>query len=191
MTDTPIPQDARVGSQDAPTQSGAEGLSSEELLPLVYDELRRMAHAKLDREGDVQTLQATALVHEVYLRFLGKEFTWQNRAHFFAAAANSMRRILVDRARARKSTKRGGRLERTPLDLVDNAKIEEFPEQLIALDTALEELERRDERKARVVMLRFFAGLTLEDTAQALDVSLTTVKEDWSFARAWLYRAIS
>jgi len=174
-----------------PNEPSVEQGTFEDLLPIVYEELRRMAHRQLGKEGHVQTLQTTALVHEAYLRLLGKEFEWQNRAHFFSAAAQAMRRILVDRARARQAAKRGGGLERSPIDLVDNARIEERPEELIALDEALARLERVDERKAHVVSLRFFAGLSLEDTAVALDISLTTVKEDWSFARAWLYRAIT
>ena len=149
-----------------------------------------MARGQLGREGAAQTLQTTALVHEAYLRLLGGNSEWNSRGHFFSAAAQAMRRILIDRARARRAEKRGGSLERTPFELVDSARIEEHPEELIALDAALEKLEAIDARKSQVVMLRYFAGLSLEETGAALGISKTTVKEDWSFARAWLFRAI-
>ncbi len=163
----------------------------ERLYRAVYDELHRMAERRLSGEHGTRTLSATALVHEAYLRLAGDEpGHWQNRAHFFSAAARAMRQILVDRARQRHSAKRGGRRERVSLS--GAAVIEPSPvEELLDLDAALTRLEALDKRKADVVMLRFFAGLTVEETAQALDVSPATVKNEWSFARAWLHREMS
>ncbi len=171
-----------------------------ELLPLIYDELRKLATSNMSNEagrGAGHTLQPTALVHEAYMRLLGPEGVdngmWNSRGHFFGAAAIAMRRILIERARARGSIKRGG--DRTRVDLDDNA-VAATPDdsaksdELLALDEALTRLESLDARKARVVMLRYFAGLSIEQTAAALDVSLATVKTDWAFARAWLSREI-
>lgn len=171
--------------------------ASEELLPLVYDELRKLASARLAREpggGAGQTLQPTALVHEAYMRLLGQtaggsRVKWDGRGHFFSAAALAMRRILVDRARQRRRERHGGGMQRAPVD-VDSLSSEPPPDELLALDEALTGLERTDGRKYRVVMLRYFAGLSIEDTAAALDVSPATVKNDWVFARAWLKRAV-
>ncbi len=167
-----------------------------ELLPLVYDELRRLARARMNGEpggGAGQTLQPTALVHEAYMRLLGaagKEVKWDGRAHFFGAAARAMRRILIERARARRRLKRGGGAARVALDEAAIAD-ESRSEDLIALDEVLDKLERHDKRKADVVMMRYFAGLSIEETAAALGVSPATVKNDWTFARAWLNKELA
>jgi RNA polymerase sigma factor (TIGR02999 family) len=162
-------------------------LASEELLPLVYDELRMLAARRLGREAPGQTLQATALVHEAYLRLVGDGTpTWENRAHFFGAAALAMRRILVERARRSQSAKHGGRRERVSLTDLDVAAVENSVD-FVALDRALQRMEREDGRSAQIVMLRFFAGLSVEETANALGMSASTVKREWSCARAWLF----
>lgn len=162
-----------------------------DLLPLVYEELRKLARVRLGAEAPGQTLQPTALVHEAYLRLVGDSaLHWNSRGHFFASAALAMRRILVERARHRKRMKHGGGRKR--VELGDHAmSTEPDPLDMLALDEALDQLASIDERKSSVVMLRYFAGLTLEETAAALGISLATVKTDWSFARAWLHRAIS
>jgi len=179
--------------------------AASELLPIVYEELRRLAHAQLDREpggGAGQTLQATELVHEAYLRLLGRDprdgdGRWDGRGHFFAAAARAMRRILVDRARARAALKRGGDRGRVDLEAAADelggaTPIESGrPVDLLALDRAIQRLEQREPRQAEVVLLRYFAGLTIEQTAAALAVSTATVKTDWAYARAWLRRDIA
>ena len=158
-----------------------------ELLPLVYDELRRLAGQKLARERPGQTLDATALVHEAYLRLIGPtdEVRWDNRGHFFAAAAEAMRRILVDRARHKQTRKAGGGRRRLDLDDIEPAS-EEGSDDLLALDEALRQLEARDPRKAELVKLRFFAGLNVEQAAAALGVSTSTAEKDWAYARSWL-----
>ena len=162
--------------------------AAEQLLPLVYRELRKLATRKMAQEAPGQTLQATALVHEAYLRLVDVEKAqhWDSRGHLFAAAAEAMRRILVDNARRKASSKRGG--ERHRIDLVD------LPEQagegrldLLALDEALKKLEHEHPEKARVVKLRFFAGCTLEETAELLGISRATVQRTWTYARAWLF----
>lgn len=165
--------------------------AGEALLPLVYGELRRLAHARLGREPAGATLQTTALVHEAYLRLVGDvDPGWNGRAHFFGAAAQAMRRILVDRARARAREKRGGGRDRESLhESALRAPVE--PMDWIALDEALERLAAIEPRKAKVVELRFFAGLEMPEIARALAVSLATVKVDWSYARAWLHREMS
>ncbi len=162
-----------------------------ELLPVVYDELRRLAKSRLAKERGPQTLDPTALVHEAYLRLVGDgDASWGGRGHFFGAAAIAMRRILVERARARNRIKRGGGAAR--VELTEQALVSEPPaDELIALDEALDRLSAMDARKGRVVMLRYFAGLGVEETAKALDVSEATVKNDWAFARAWLHRELS
>ena len=162
-------------------------LAAEQLLPLVYDELRRLAARKLAQEKPGQTLQATALVHEAYVRLVDGEEAqhWDSRRHFFAAAAEAMRRILVDNARRKNAEKHGGRLVRHNLDAVDIAAPEPS-EDILALDEALAKLEATDPVKAEVVKLRYFAGLSEEDTAQAIGVSRTTVQRHWRFARVWL-----
>jgi RNA polymerase sigma factor (TIGR02999 family) len=162
--------------------------AAEQLLPLVYAELRQLAAQKLTQEKPGQTLQATALVHEVYLRLLGpSEQTdpkWENRGHFFAAAAEAMRRILVDNARRKKSIKGGGDYIRLELD--DQLPAAGRPIDLIALDDALDKLAAHDARKAELVKLRFFGGLSVRQAADALGISESTADADWAFARAWL-----
>jgi RNA polymerase sigma factor (TIGR02999 family) len=162
--------------------------AAEQLLPLVYDELRRLAAQKLAQEKPGQTLQATALVHEAYLRLLGPgaELHWDSRGHFFAAAAEAMRRILLNRARDRQRLKRGGGRKRLDLDQIDIAQDPE-DEQLIALDEALAQLAVEDPGAAQLVNLRFFAGLTLKEAADSLGLALRTAERQWAYARAWLY----
>jgi RNA polymerase sigma factor (TIGR02999 family) len=166
--------------------------AAEELLPLVYDELRRLAAARLAAEKPGQTLQATALVHEAYLRLVGGEQPrdWDGRRHFFAAAAEAMRRILVDGARHKRSRKAGGGRRRLDLDDVEPALEDGDGDRLLALDEALRRLEAEDPRKAELVKLRFFAGLSAEQAAAALGVSLSTAEKDWAYARSWLRVAI-
>ena len=164
---------------------------SDSLVPVLYDELRRLAHHALSAERGNHTFQTTALVHEAYLRLLGKDSVkWDNRGHFFGAAAIAMRRILVDRARSRKTLKRGGDRKRLSFDVLEVADDATDPAVMLSLDEALVCLEARDPRKARIVMLRFFAGMTINETAEALEIAPTTVKEEWQFARAWLYTRI-
>jgi RNA polymerase sigma factor (TIGR02999 family) len=161
------------------------------LMPLVYDELLRIAHAQLRRERPGHTLSTTAVVHEAYLKLVNlREVDWQHRAHFFAVAARLMRRILIDYARTRKRAKRGGNVRQVPLDEALDVAVDR-PERLEELDAALARLEARNERQCRVVECRCFAGLSVEETAAALDVSAATVKRDWAFARAWLNRELS
>ncbi len=160
------------------------------LLPLVYDELRALARAHLRTERPDHTLQATALVHEAYLRLLGgQDLPWNDRAHFFRAAAEAMQRILIEHARKRGRIKRGGDRVRMRISSV-HLGTEQDPDEILALDEAIRRLEEQDPRVADVVRLRFFAGLSVEETAKALEVSERTVKREWSFARAWLYNAL-
>jgi RNA polymerase sigma factor (TIGR02999 family) len=186
---------------DHPIQTGvtrllesiAEGDSraSADLLPLVYDTLRVLARSQLAHEPAGQTLQPTALVHEAYLKLIGGgDIGWQGRRHFFGAAARAMRQILVDRARRHAAEKHGGGRRAEPLR-EETLVSEPPPVDLLALDEALERLAARDPRWGEIVELRYFAGLSLEETAAALGVSLTTVKDEWSYARAWLHREIS
>jgi len=165
--------------------------AAEQLLPLVYDELRKLAAQKLAQEKPGQTLQATALVHEAYLRLIGpdKPPDWDSRAHFFAAAAEAMRRILIDSACRKASKKRGGGLERRMLDEAQLATDEDAND-LLALDEALSRLAEADPVAARLVQLRYFAGLTTEQAAAALGMSARSVYYTWSYARSWLRRAI-
>ena len=164
--------------------------AAEELLPLVYDELRRLAAQRLAREAPGQTLQATALVHEAYLRLVGAEDPgWNGRGHFFAAAAEAMRRILIERARRTQSLRRGGDRDRLDLDPAELAAPERSDD-LLALDEALDRLAIKDARKAELVKLRYFAGLTMEQAAETLGISLATAHRDWNYARAWLHRSI-
>ena len=158
-----------------------------ELLPLVYDELRRLAAGYLRRERPGHTLQPTALVHEAYLRMVDQsQVRWQNRAHFLGVAAQMMRRILVDHARGQRAEKRGGEIQKLSLD--ENIDVSgERAADLVALDEALERLAEFDPQKARVVELRFFGGLSVEETAEVLGVSAPTVKRQWRMAKAWLY----
>jgi RNA polymerase sigma factor (TIGR02999 family) len=168
-----------------------DGRAIDQLLPVVYQELRRLATQKLARERPGQTLQATALVHEAYLRLVGAESqTWKGRTHFFAAAAEAMRRILIESARRKHRLKRGGNQQRVDVDEAEIV-IEGPSEDLLALDEALARLETSDKVKAEVVKLRYFAGLTLEQAADLLEISPTTAKRHWTYARAWLYKAIT
>ena len=161
--------------------------ASEELLPLVYDELRRLATRRIGRERPGQTLQATDLVHEAYLRLVDAEAVprWETRGHFFAAAAEAMRRILVERARQRMRSKHGGGKERVPFEGVDIAD-EPPAEEVLAVAEAAKELEANDARKGQIVNLRYFVGLSVEQTAAALGISVGTVEREWRFIRAWL-----
>ena len=164
------------------------------LTPLVYDEIRRIAHRYMQREREGQTLQTTVLVNEAYLRLAGSaNITWQNRAHFYAVTAQVMRRILIDHARRRQYVKHGGETQRVALEeAVAEVGLMSQPRaaELLALDEALDELARLDPRKSRVVELRYFGGLSLEETAKVLNVSLMTVRRDWRAAKAWLYKAV-
>jgi RNA polymerase sigma factor (TIGR02999 family) len=165
--------------------------AADELLPLVYEELRKLAAQKMARETPGQTLQATALVHEAWLRLGGdQQAQWQNRAHFFAAAAEAMRRILIDSARRKKAARHGGGVEHLNFDSLELAAGMEDG-QLLALHEALEGLAAHDAVKAELVKLRFFAGLTNEEAASVLHLSEPTVKRYWAYARAWLYREIN
>ncbi|MCO6044060.1 ECF-type sigma factor [Aeoliella sp. ICT_H6.2] len=168
--------------------------AAEQLLPLVYDELRMLAAARLTHEKPGQTLQATALVHEAYLRLLGPDADhrqdWNGRGHFFAAAAQAMRRILINQARDRARFKRGGGLKKLDLDSVQFA-METPSDELLTIDEAIEQLELHNPACAKVVNLRFFAGLSTNETAAAMEISASTVKRHWAYARAWLYDALS
>ena len=165
--------------------------AAEGLLPLVYDELRKLAAQRLAQEKPGQTLQATALGHDAYLRVVGEQDTrrWDGRGHFFAAAAEAMRRILVENARRKAGPKAGGGRERVDLDAIEHA-IEDPRVDMIALDEALTALEARDSRKANLVRLRFFAGLSIEQAAEALGVSVATANNDWSYSKSWLRLAM-
>jgi len=164
--------------------------AAEELLPLVYQELRRLAANKMAAQAAGQTLQATALVHEAYLRLVGSgDHSWDSRGHFFAAAAEAMRHILVDRARRKKRAKHGGELQRLDLDVVEIAA-EGDDEKILLVHEALNKLAAQDPVKAEVVKLHYFAGLTHEETAQVLKLSEKTVRRHWNFSRVWLYRSI-
>ena len=161
-----------------------------ELLPLVYEELRKLAHHRMQEERTGHTLQSTALVHEAYLRLVGNaDVPWANRGHFFHAAAEAMRRILIEHARARSGPRRGGERRKLPLNVVDLAT-QADPTQILALDEAISRLEQEDPDAARVVRLRFYAGMTVEEVAKIVGASPRTVKRDWSFARAFLLRVL-
>ncbi len=161
--------------------------AAEELLPIVYNELRRLAAHKMAQEAPGQTLQPTALVHEAWLRLgADAQSPWQNRAHFFAAAAEAMRRILVERARQRAALKRGGGAERVSLDDLEIPMSAADDERLLAVDDALEKLAAGHPREAEVVKLRYFVGMTFEEAASVLSISLRTAKARWAYARAWL-----
>ena len=167
--------------------------AADELLPLVYEELRKLASAKMARESADQTLQPTALVHEAWLRLGGdQQPDWQNRAHFFASAAEAMRRILIERARRRHARRHGGGLER--VDVNDSALGIAAPDgaddELLAVHESLDRLARHDARKAELVKLRYFAGLTIEEAAEVLGIGIATAKRDWTYARAWLFQEI-
>jgi RNA polymerase sigma factor (TIGR02999 family) len=180
------------GGGDSPTDwllraTTGDAAAVERVFPLVYEELRRLAHNYLQRENTGHTLTTTDLVHEAYLRLIDQtRVQWQGRAHFMAIAATAMRRILVDHARSHGSLKRGGALARVPLDSVELA-IEDRASLLLAVDEALDRLRRFDERQARVVECRFFGGMTEEETAEAVGIGLRSAKRDWAKARSWLY----
>jgi RNA polymerase sigma factor (TIGR02999 family) len=171
--------------------AGGDAGALDRLFPLVYEELQRVAHGQMHRERAGHTLDTTALVHEAYVKLVRHppRVRWESRIHFYAVAARAMRQILVNHARSRGRAKRGGDATRISLDeavVMPEARSEE----LLALDLALERLDAMDPRKSRVVELRYFGGLTIEETAQVLNVSVVTVKRDWTTARAWLYREV-
>jgi RNA polymerase sigma factor (TIGR02999 family) len=170
---------------------GGDQAALDALMPLVYDELRRLAQHYLRRERADHTLQSTALVHEAYVRLVGQDSPpWQSRAHFFGIAARLMRQILVEHARAHHAAKRGGHSFK--LTLEDAAALPQAADvDLVALDDALRKLSEQDPRQSRIVELRFFAGLTIEDSAEVLEISRATVAREWTVARAWLYREIA
>lgn len=171
--------------------SNGDSSARDALMPLVHDELRRLAHRYMGRERGNHTLQTSALVNEAYLRLIDqKDVHWQNRAHFFGIAARIMRRILVDYARKRGFAKRGGNLQPVPLDEAMIVSPERAAE-VVALDDALNNLAELDQRKSQIIELRFFGGLSIEETAEVLGVSAGTVMRDWTFAKAWLRREIT
>jgi RNA polymerase sigma factor (TIGR02999 family) len=171
--------------------SNGDKVALDKLMPIVFDELRRLARYYMKRERAGVTLQTTALVNEAYLRLIDqRDVQWQNRAHFFGLAGQLMRRILIDQARRRQSEKRGGDVGKVALEEAATVSGERAAE-LIALDDALAELEKLDPRRGRVVELRFFGGLSIEETAEVMGVSPATVTREWSAAKAWLYRAMS
>ena len=171
--------------------SNGDRRALDELLPLVYGELRRLAAAYLRRERSMHTLQSTALVHEAFLRMVNqRDVEWRGRAHFFGIAAQMIRRILVDHARAQRTAKRGSGAMRLELD-ESLAAAQQRDLDLIALDDALARLAEMDERQSRIVELRFFAGLSVEDTAEVMGISTATVKREWASARAWLFREVA
>ncbi len=182
--DRPVTQLLRAASSGDAQAAG-------ELLPLVYSELRNLARARMARTPPGNTLQPTALVHEAFLRLIGSdEPNWDSRGHFFAAAAQAMRQILVEQARRKASAKHGGGRRRVDVEHVEPV-IEPPAEDLLALEEALTRLEQADPRKGRIVMLRYFAGLTTEETAAALGVSVPTVEREWRFIRTFLYTLLS
>lgn len=168
-------------------EQGDQG-ASEHLLPLVYEELRRLANQKLAQEKPGQTLQATALVHEAYLKLVGGEAdaSWDNRGHFFAAAAEAMRRILIDHARRKRRGKHGGDLQRVDLNEVDLATLA-APDELLLIDEAIDKLAQEDSKAAQLVRLRYYAGLSVDDAAELSGLSRSTAYEHWSYAKAWLH----
>ncbi len=170
--------------------SNGDETAYEKLVPLVYAELHRLAHRYMSRERPDHTLQTTALVGEAYLRMVDQKVHWQNRSHFFAIAAEVMRRVLVDHARSHAYAKRGGGAQKIELDEAVLMARDRSAE-LVALDEALKRLAEFDQRKSRVVELRFFGGLSVEEAADVLGISANTVKRDWSTARAWLYREVA
>ena len=164
--------------------------AAQKLLPLIYDQLRKAAQKQMAEERPDHTLQATALVHEAYIRLVGSHQTvWENRAHFYVAAAEAMRRILIEHARKRGRIRRGGDRNRVPLNAIYLAD-EAHPEEIMSVSTAIRRLEGRDSRMAKIVRLRFFAGLSVEETATTLGVSDRTVRREWALARAWLHREL-
>jgi RNA polymerase sigma factor (TIGR02999 family) len=184
---------ARAGEVTALlTQLGSRGPAAiDRLMSILYDELRRIAHRQLRAERPDHTLETRALVHEAYVKLVGLDrVSWQNRAHFLAVASQAMRRVLVDHAVSRRAQKRGGVRRKVPLDGIADPGQAQSVETLVALDTALHRLERIDSRLCRVVECRYFGGMSVEEAAEALQVSPATIKRDWSVARAWLNREL-
>ncbi len=172
--------------------NGGSQEALDKLMPLVYEELHRQAARFLRKERSDHTLQTTGLIHEAYLKLVKqREVNWESRTHFFAIAANLMRRILVDYARSKKRDKRGGDIVKLPLEEAELVAVKEKGIDLMALDEALTRLEKIDERQARIIELRYFGDLTLEETAKVLGISRTTVAEDWAMAKAWLHRELT
>lgn len=168
-----------------------EARAADELLPLVYDQLRAAAQKQMAQERSDHTLQATALVHEAYVRLVGRDdVPWENRAHFYVAAAEAMRRVLIEHARKRGRIKRGGERRRIPLSGLELARDSNL-EEILAVDAAIRRLEEQDGRMARIVRLLFFAGLDTRETAAVLGLSDRTVRREWALARAWLHRELS
>jgi RNA polymerase sigma factor (TIGR02999 family) len=165
--------------------------AAEDLIPLVYQELRKLAAWRLAQEAEAHTLQATALVHDAYLKLSPGENHWDGRKHFFCAAAEAMRRILIDRARHRKAARHGGAMQRTELaeDIIADPSAQD--EEILAIHSILDRFAEIEPRKAQVVKLRYFVGMTIEETAEALGISTPTAKRDWTFARAWLFRELN
>jgi RNA polymerase sigma-70 factor (ECF subfamily) len=164
----------------------------DKLLPVVYNELRRLAHSYLTKERADHTLQTTALVHEAYLKLTEqRSVNWENRAQFFAISAQAMRRILLDNARRHTAAKRGSGGQRIPITDIENLAIDAANESLIALDLALQKFETIDPNQSKIVELRYFGGLTIEETAEVLQVSPSTIQREWTLARAWLYQAVT
>jgi len=190
VTEDPQAQVTRIVSG---LGDGVDGVSPEELLPLVYDHLRQLAGAYMSREAAAHTLQPTAVVHEAYMRLVDQSrVSWKGKTHFFAVGAQVMRRVLVDHARRRGAVKRGGELRRVTLAAAEEPFSDGLaPEELLALDEALDRLAELDPRASRAVTLRFFGGLTVEQVAEALGVSKRTAEGDWRHARAWLRRELS
>ena len=188
MTPSPLPQEV---TRLLGAWSGGDDAALEQLIPLVQPELHRLAHNYMSRERAGHTLQTTALLDEAYLRLVSdNNRNWQNRTHFVAANAQLMRRIMVDHARERRALKRGGGALKVTLD--DAAFVTETrPEELLALDEALERLAAQDPRKSQIVELRYFGGLTVDETAEFLKLGQRTVEREWNMAKAWLYRALS
>ena len=192
----PDDSDARVSPPDVTglllAWSAGDATAGERLLAAIYDELHRQAARAMRREGEEHTLQATAVVHEAYLRLVDqRRVEWRSRAHFFGVAAQMMRRVLVDHARTRLAEKRGGALQRVTLSAVGAGAANESDMDVLTLHEALERLAVLDARQARLVELRYFGGLGIEDTAEALGVSPATVKREWAVARAWLRRELA
>lgn len=170
--------------------SAGDRQAADELIPMVYGELRKLAAWRLGQEAEAHTLQATALVHEAYLRLSPGQPQWDGRKHFFCAAAEAMRRILIDRARHRKAVRHGGGLRRTELadDIIAAPSAQD--EEIIAINEILDRFAQIEPRKAEVVKLRYFVGMTIEETAETLGISTPTAKRDWIYARAWLFREL-
>jgi RNA polymerase sigma factor (TIGR02999 family) len=170
---------------------GGDRQAAEELIPLVYGELRKLAAWRLGQEAEAHTLQATALVHEAYLKLAPGQAQWEGRRHFFSAAAEAMRRILIDRARHRKAVRQGGGMQRTGF-VEDSIEVPSAKDdEVLAIHEILDRFARIEPRKAEVVKLRYFVGMTIEEVAETLGISTPTAKRDWTFARAWLFRELN